>query len=150
MADDLWDFDAGWNEADAKPLRIRFLGREWELPADAPADAVLMMDRAMAAVGSGDEQAAAAILEQGGLSIEGLARKFVGDGIVDQWLALKPGSRQLAMVVRQLTDYYRGSERPGQPDEDAAPNREARRAAAAQERKKPAAKSRSSSATGRR
>jgi hypothetical protein len=147
MADDLWDFDAGWNEADAKPLKIRFLGREWELPADAPADAVLMMDRAMAAVGSGDEQAAAAILEQGGLSIESLARRFVGDEVVDQWLALNPGSRQLAHVVRQLTDYYRGSERPG--SEDAAPNRHERRAEAAQA-KKSSTKSRSSSGTGRR
>lgn len=142
-----WDFDAGWDEAEAKPFRIRLLGEVWELPRDVPAEAILKMDRLLiryAEIERSGEIPDDMVLDDS-MTPEGVLRGMVPPAVMDAWLAKRGpdgqpllGYRRLLDVSRRLVAYYRGSDpsKAGEP----APNRAARRAT----------KPRRSSASGRR
>lgn len=135
MSDGLWDFDAGWQEADEEPYRVRFLGKEWSLPASCPADVILRLERNMIRLAQlqrdGVDEVPDDFEIDDTLSAEGVCRALVGKDIVDQWLAT-PGCTYQRMLdmSRRLLQLYRG----GDPTEVEAlgkatpPNRADRRA----------------------
>jgi hypothetical protein len=122
------DFDAAAGEHD--PIPFRLLGRDWEVPGTCPARVLLLLDRAMVALGQLEQTGAVPddLVLDSSWTPEGMLRAMVGNDLVDEWLALDITYPQLRDVARFLSGRYRG-EADGQ-GEAAPPNRAAKRAAA--------------------
>jgi hypothetical protein len=139
MSEELWDFDAGWKEAEGEPLRFRFLGREWEVSRDVPAELILKLDRLMLDVAKAEEAGGELpddfVIDES-MTPEGIARQLVGGEMVDEWLKLGVGHRRFLDISAKLMRFYRGED-PMAEEPEPDPNRKERRAQAAQQRKSP-------------
>ena len=141
-----WDFDEGWDEADQKPFRFKFMGDWWELPRDVPAETILHVERLMIKLQSmgEDEDLPDDFVIDDSITPEGIARRLAPD-YVDEWVARGCGYRRLLFATRSMLAFYRGQPPPTVADMEARQgdgqrgNRAARRAAARAARKPPAA-----------
>ena len=112
MANRFYDFDAAWEEHDARsedspePIRVRLLGEEWELPGDMPAALVV---RGARLAGGADRN-----LTLG--EIIRFVSPMVPREILDRWLDEGMGERKLSWVLMRIIKIYMGL--PLTDDED--------------------------------
>lgn len=115
------DFDAWYTEAtsDEPPTRtITYFGRDWDIPADPPALAMLQLGRLRQLVITGDEDTTVpddiAHLSD---PVDAL-RALVGDEPVDGWLKAGMARRQASATVWRLHALYSDILDEDEADED--------------------------------
>lgn len=108
------DYDAWYDEASEKTIPLRVMGKVSRIPSDAPAAALLRIQRLeqwVTSLSDTDDQtepSAQIKADLEDLSYEGMVRSMVGDKIVDRWLADGIGLRKLQMLSGRLYMYYTG------------------------------------------
>jgi hypothetical protein len=109
---DVIDFDA-WYEENVDPtIPFKLMGKDWEIPGDIPAIAMLRLERIERLIATADDDTELpGDLSLDDVSYEGLTRMMLGDELVDQWLAAGIGARKLQGVTRQLFAIYRSRQR---------------------------------------
>lgn len=117
MAEPL-DFDAWLDEDKVEPIKFKLLGQVWEIPGDLPAVVQLKLERIQVFVTTADP--ANPVLPEGmsldDITYESLARDLLGDKMVDEWLRLGLGSKQMPRVTQRLMAIYRfGGDGLGKP-----------------------------------
>lgn len=111
MSNPAHDFDAWYAENIKNTIPIRLMGKTWELPGDAPAAALLKLQRLEHVIltATTDEDIPDD-LDLGALSYENIVRDLVGGDLLQQWLDAGIGSRLLQEVSRRLYRIYTGRE----------------------------------------
>jgi hypothetical protein len=126
-------------EVDEEPITIRLFGKKWELPGDAPADAIVRARRArqlafeLAERAERDPNEALSedevehIRATLGFDFDKELRRLVGDTLVDQWIATgKLGYRKLRDLFWHIVDVYEdGGDGEDEPEDEAEPVGEA-------------------------
>lgn len=113
-----YDFDAAF--AERQPIPFRLLGKDWSLPASAPAKVILRVQRLMADLTrmmvSGEVDEDMVIDED--LSYERMSRLMIGDDIVDAWLDAGIDYDMFQAVTRRLYAIYTGDDPDGDTEDD--------------------------------
>lgn len=111
MSSTVHDFDAWYDENVEKTIPIKLMGKLWDLPGDAPAAALLRIQRLehILLTATTDEDIPDN-LDLSGLSYENIVRDLVGDDLLQKWLAGGIKGQLLQEVSRRLYRIYTGRE----------------------------------------
>lgn len=110
------DFD---QEASAKPIAFRVLGKKWELPPTAPAKQILRIQKVQAAIASLQSRDPEEELTSDevrymreaadGFDLETEARALIGDDLVDTWFEQGLPFNKFVAIFWWLVGVYQGT-----------------------------------------
>lgn len=103
------DFDAWYDEHVEKTIPIKLMGKTWNLPGDAPAAALLKIQRLEQIIATAEtDDDIPDDLDLNELSYENIVRSLVGDELLEKWLAAGIKGKLLQEVSRHLYRVYTG------------------------------------------
>jgi len=124
------DFDAWFEENRTEPIPFKLLGKDWEIPGDIPAVVQLRLERIERFVSTAPLDGTAQLPEDltiEDITYESLTRLMLGDAMVDEWLALGIGDKQLKHVTTRLIAIYRNGDGGDQGKAPTSPKKKRKR-----------------------
>jgi hypothetical protein len=105
------DADAFAAELAAQPFKVRLAGQVWGLPADAPADVMLALQRAAIEAARAAQNGDTGALQRevatlAGIGEDRLIDALIGREVWEQWARLEVGKQTLDYVIGRVVAHH--------------------------------------------